>query len=34
MRNRTQPKTVFQQAGEPEDSKDDDIEPVWKKKKV
>ena len=32
--DRSQPKTIFQNAVEPEDNKDDDIEPAWKKKKV
>jgi len=32
--DRSQPKAIFQKAVEPEDNKDDDIEPAWKKKKV
>ena len=32
--NSTQPKVIFQQNTEPDDEKDDDIEPAWKKKKV
>ena len=32
--DRSQPKPIFQKAMEPEENKDDDIEPAWKKKKV